>query len=314
MKRLIPCLLLAAALPLAAQLSLDSKEREGKPILINSDAMDVDIENGKATFYGNVVVDDPDVIITCKKMILYQDPKAKEEGKAKEDAKKNASSGAKKADTAGFTVEELKKLEALSKKKASELTKEESQMLEDAKKRKDAAKSRKKKDSNDPFAGENTKLERIECIDDVVITRKNTGEKSQRGTCGKAIYYHKEGAITMTISPVLHQDDSKITGTRLTFFRDSKRIEGTDIKITAKNLNDNNDDSKDSDKKTKKKKNVKKNADADAVDGFYNKTDSEEGDSSSDKKEEQPKKEVRKLSQKEKDTLLGLDKVPEKNK
>ena len=75
MKRLIPCLLLAAALPLAAQFSLNTKDRGDKPILINSDAMDVDIENGKATFYGNVIVNDPQVIITCDRMILYQEPK-----------------------------------------------------------------------------------------------------------------------------------------------------------------------------------------------------------------------------------------------
>ena len=81
MKRLIYCLLMAAALPLAAQFSLDSKNREGKPILINSDAMNVDLEKGIATFYGNVIVNDPDVVITCKKMVLYQETKNKGKGK-----------------------------------------------------------------------------------------------------------------------------------------------------------------------------------------------------------------------------------------
>ena len=247
MKRLIPCLLLTITLPLAAQLSLDSKDREGKPILINSDAMDVDIEKGIATFYGNVVVNDPDVIITCKKMVLYQEPKEKDKAKRK--------------------------------------------------------KVKTKKDSSkDPLSGENTKLERIECIDDVVITRKNTGEKSQWGTCGKAIYYHKQGTITMTIVPVLYQDDSKITGTRLTFFRDSKRIEGTDIKISARNLDEEKELSKDP---SKRKKIQEKNPDADAVDDFYK--DEKEETPKVEKTAEPKKKVTRKLTQKEADALLGLD-------
>ena len=41
----------------------------------------------------------------------------------------------------------------------------------------------------------------------------------------------------MTEDPVLYQDDSKITGNRLTFFRDSNRIEGTEIKIEARDIN-----------------------------------------------------------------------------
>lgn len=190
MKHFLPFLLLAAALPLSAQFTLDSDGRKDKPIMINSDAMDIDMENDKATFYGNVIVNDPDVVITCKKMVLYRE--------SKKDRKKDQEQKEKKTE-------------------------------------KDSG----KKDSADSLSGDQ-KLERIECIDDVVITRKNIQEKgkNQWGTCGKAVYYHKKGAITMTVEPVLYQDDSKITGTRLTFFRDSKRIEGTDIKIEARNLQD----------------------------------------------------------------------------
>ncbi|MBQ9772706.1 MAG: hypothetical protein IJW23_12860 [Lentisphaeria bacterium] len=275
MKRLIPCLLLAISLPLAAQFSLDSKNREGKPILINSDAMDVEIEKGIATFYGNVVINDPDFIITCNKMVLYQAPKDK-------NAKKPA----------------------------------------------------KKKDPNDPLGASGAKLDRIECIDNVVITRKNTGDKSQWGTCGKAIYFHKEGKITMMIDPVLYQDDSKITGIRLTFFRDSKRIEGTDIKITARNLSEEDMNPKNP---AKKKNAPVKKTDADAVDNFYNRDNDNKNDGGTDGKNDgmnssknggsgknsdtgvqgapRPQREVpRKISQKEVDTLLGLDSVPDKDK
>lgn len=255
MKRLIYCLLMAAALPLAAQFSLDSKNREGKPILINSDAMNVDLEKGIATFYGNVIVNDPDVVITCKKMVLYQETKNK--GKQAKSDKKNVD----------------------------------------------------RKKSKDPLAGEGAKLERIECIDDVVITRKNTEGKNQWGTCGKAVYFHKEGTITMTIDPVLYQDESKITGIRLTFFRNSKQIEGTDIKITARNLTEEEDDPKNPGKKKERRK--KEKSDAEAVDEFYKKTDSR---NESGKSGEPTAKAPRKLSQKEADALLGLDKVPEKDK
>ena len=247
MKRLIPCLLLAMALPLTAQLSLDSKDRDGKPILINSDAMDIEIEKGVATFYGNVVVNDPDIIITCEKMVLYQEPRG-------------------------------------------------------GKKSKDAAPA--KKNSKNPLDGKDTKLERIECIGNVVITRKNSGESSQWGTCGKAIYYHKEGSVTMTDDPVLYQDESKITGIRLTFFRDSKRIEGTDIKITARNL----DDERRNPRNPGKKKNAPaRKTDADAVDNFYN-------DDKGNNAPAPQKKDAPKLSKKDTDALLGLDSVPDKDK
>ena len=191
---LIVFLLLAAAIPLSAQFSIDSKGRGNKPILINSDAMDVDLENGKATFYGNVIVNDPQVIITCKKMILYQEPKKKQ---------KDAAAGKKNTEKTANSP------------------------------RKDG-----KEEKSDSLTG-GAKLDRIECVEDVVITRKKVrdDDKNQWGTCGKAVYFHQKGTITMTEEPVLYQDDSKITGTRLTFFRDSNRIEGTEIKIEARDLN-----------------------------------------------------------------------------
>lgn len=251
MKRLLPSLLLAITLPLAAQFSLDSDKREGKPILINSDAMSVDIEKGIATFFGNVIVNDPQVIITCKKMVLYQEPKSK--------------------------TAEKKKTE------------------------------QKKKKNNDPLSGEGSKLERIECIDDVVITRKDSGDKNHWGTCGKAVYYHKQGSITMTIEPILYQDDSKITGTRLTFYTDSKQIEGSDVRITARNLGDEKNNPKNPDKKEKSNKKT----DADLVDDFYNDGNAKAPAANSGASNGRVK---RKLTQKEADAILGFDKAPAKDK
>ena len=187
MKRFITCLFLAALVPLSAQFSLDSGNRKEKPIKVDSDAMDIDMQSGKATFYGNVVVNDPDVMINCDRMILYRDNK--KDAKDKKEADQN-------------------------KEVQKDQSKKEEKLAEDL------------------------KLERIECIGNVVITRKNFQEKgkNQRGTCGKATYYHQIAKITMEIEPVLYQDDSKITGTTLSFFNNSQRISGTDIKIEARNL------------------------------------------------------------------------------
>ena len=138
----------------------------------------------------------------------------------------------------------------------------------------------------------------------------------------------------MMIDPVLYQDDSKITGIRLTFFRDSKRIEGTDIKITARNLSEEDMNPKNP---AKKKNAPVKKTDADAVDNFYNRDNDNKNDGGTDGKNDgmnssknggsgknsdtgvqgapRPQREVpRKISQKEVDTLLGLDSVPDKDK
>ena len=292
MKRLLPCLLLAAVLPLAAQFSLDSKNRSGEPILINSDAMNVDLEKGSATFYGNVVVNDPDVIIECKKMVLYQEPK----NKNNDDVKRKAERERKRKLAQTMSKEELEKL---------------------AKQEQEKKKKEKEQKDKDPFSGENSKLERIECIGDVKITRKNTDGKNESGTCGKAVYFHKEGSITMTIDPVLYQDDSKITGVRLTFFHKSKQIEGTDVKITAITQTDD-EDSKKSDKKKEAKKKTEK-SDAEKVSEFYSKDKKQneddadgENDSASSKQQKDESGNKKKLTQKEADALLGLDKVSEK--
>ena len=117
----------------------------------------------------------------------------------------------------------------------------------------------------------------------------------------------------MLIDPVLYQDDSKITGIRLTFFRDSKRIEGTDIKITARNLDE---ESKNPKSPTKKKSDSAKK-DAAEVDKFYNGDEDEKSgkdDENSDVNKQSQKKDVPRLSQKETDALLGLDTVPDKKK
>ena len=251
MKHLIPCLLLATAVPLMAQFDFNSKvnSEDRGPTYIKADSMGVDLEKKITTFYGNVVVNDPEIVITCQKMVLYQVPK-----KTQVDPKN----------------------------------------LTEAEKAKLAEEKRKEKDS---LTG-NSKLERIECIGNVVMTRKTKpGEKSEWGTCGKAVYYQKDGRINMIQNPVLHQDDSTITGIRLTYYRDSKRVEGTGINIQARNFSQEKKD-------PNNPENSKK-----GVDPKKKKTDKKPEDFNKFYKNEEPKAEKKAMTQQEKDSLLGLDKV-----
>lgn len=98
-------LLLAGSFTLSAQMSFlnSSKarrtDRTGKPTVINADAMDIDIQNNKAVFMGNVIVDDPEVTITCRKMTIYLEDKDDEkEDEGKKDPEKKKNEDGKKSD------------------------------------------------------------------------------------------------------------------------------------------------------------------------------------------------------------------------
>ena len=96
-------LFLTGNLTLSAQMSFlnSSKarrsDRTGKPTVINADAMDIDIQNNKAVFMGNVIVDDPEVTITCRKMTIYLENREEEKAdEKKSDPKKNLKKDSKK--------------------------------------------------------------------------------------------------------------------------------------------------------------------------------------------------------------------------
>lgn len=170
--------LLAAQIPLFSQISLFSAANKNRasrgdtPTTINADAMDIDIANNKATFLGNVLVDDPEMLITCRKMVLFL-----------EDSKKNA-------------------------------------------KNTEAAKDQKEKTKSEDPAGGKT-LSRIECIDDVVITRKallSNGEE-QKACAGKAVYDVKGDSITLLDKPVVIKGKSRVRGEVITLHLDSERVE-----------------------------------------------------------------------------------------
>ena len=86
-------LLLTGNFTLSAQMSFlgasrsKKTDRAGKPTIINADAMDIDIQNNKAVFMGNVMVDDPEITITCRKMTIILEDSDKNEKDGKKDAK-----------------------------------------------------------------------------------------------------------------------------------------------------------------------------------------------------------------------------------
>lgn len=178
--------LFAAQIPLFSQISLFSaagkrSARPDTPTTINADAMDIDIANNKATFLGNVLVDDPEMLITCRKMILFL-----------EDAEKTPKADGKKGDAAKAAA---------------------------------PGQNAPAAESDDPTGGK--KLTRIECIDDVVITRKaplSNGEE-QKAFAGKAIYNVKDETITLLIKPLVIKGKSRVRGEVITLHLDSERVE-----------------------------------------------------------------------------------------
>ncbi len=68
---LCSCVLAQAQFSFIDVKSDSGKSRSDKPTFINADAADIDIANNRATFMGNVKVDDPDMILTCRKLIIY---------------------------------------------------------------------------------------------------------------------------------------------------------------------------------------------------------------------------------------------------
>ena len=74
---LLTACLLSVCVESFAQLQLFSspgknkKEKSDEPTIINSDAMDIDMANDKITLLGNVDVQDPEMGIKCRKMIIF---------------------------------------------------------------------------------------------------------------------------------------------------------------------------------------------------------------------------------------------------
>lgn len=70
----------------------DRKNSE-EPTTINSDAMDIDMANDKITLLGNVDVQDPEMNIKCRKMIIYLGKSEKKSDVSTGDSTRDEQSG-----------------------------------------------------------------------------------------------------------------------------------------------------------------------------------------------------------------------------
>ena len=184
MKRLVshPCYAVLAAVSLMlfctdafGQLQLfsvstsekEKKDRSEEPTIINSDAMDIDMARDMVTLLGNVDVQDPEMNIKCRKMVIY-----------------------------------LGKSEKKDKPKTGDEVRDEQVGKE---------------------------VVKIECIGDVVITRKqaevaNGVKENQQAFAGKAVYMVKEETITLTEDPVLVKGMNRLMGERIIMYTKTERV------------------------------------------------------------------------------------------
>lgn len=136
------------------------KSKANVPTIVNADAMDMDIARNQVVLLGNVDVQDPEMNIKCRKMVIY---------------------------------------------------------LGDA------------GDGNDLRLREkNRRVVRIECIDDVVITRaadKSAGRQEiQQAFAGKAVYLVKDDTITLTLKPVVVNGPNRLEGEQITLYTKTDRV------------------------------------------------------------------------------------------
>lgn len=186
---------------LSAQFSsfLDGKIQRrdrSKPTMINAESMDIDINNNRVTLIGNVDVDDPEMNIKCRKMVIYLSAAPKKEKKTAEKAAVKKQVAPKQDLAATFGPVEEKKDGKKKKKSSNELDRD---------------------------------LDRIECIGEVVISR-STGsadgknQEIQRAYAGEAIYYVKEEKIVLKDNPVVVSSQNRLTGEIITLYPKTERI------------------------------------------------------------------------------------------
>ena len=73
--------------------SKKDRKNSDEPTTINSDAMDIDMANDKVTLLGNVDVQDPEMNIKCRKMIIYLGKSEKKSEASTGDSTRDEQSG-----------------------------------------------------------------------------------------------------------------------------------------------------------------------------------------------------------------------------
>ena len=77
----------------SATSSKKDRKNSEEPTTINSDAMDIDMANDKITLLGNVDVQDPEMNIKCRKMIIYLGKSEKKSEASTGDSTRDEQSG-----------------------------------------------------------------------------------------------------------------------------------------------------------------------------------------------------------------------------
>ena len=77
----------------SATSSKKDRKNSEEPTTINSDAMDIDMANDKVTLLGNVDVQDPEMNIKCRKMIIYLGKSEKKSEASTGDSTRDEQSG-----------------------------------------------------------------------------------------------------------------------------------------------------------------------------------------------------------------------------
>ena len=70
-----------------------NRKNSEEPTIINSDAMDIDMANDKITLLGNVDVQDPEMNIKCRKMVIYLGKSEKKSEASTGDSTRDEQSG-----------------------------------------------------------------------------------------------------------------------------------------------------------------------------------------------------------------------------
>ena len=180
---------------------LSSNNKRGKiPTVITADSMDFNMKKNIAVFSGNVHVDDVQMTILCRKMIIYfvDDKKVKNK-----DGELNPIDA--------YTAEKSDETDTMKKDESKNNSKT------------DASKSKSK------IGKTNKKVKSIVCLKDVVIIHKVPKDEENKGgtqkaVSDKAVYDVPSGKITLTIHPELHRGKDVLKGKRITFWLNDERL------------------------------------------------------------------------------------------
>ena len=184
-----------------------SKRDSSVPTTVTAITMDFDMENNIITLLGDVVVDDPEITIECNRMKIFLEEKSDSGTSANTPTEENiAESSSASSSTENTDIPPSAVSSSTDESAETQAGNEEE--------------AENTSGSEDMISGGGKQIDRIECLGDVVITRKpapdETPDQEQRATAGKAVYFYKDSIIELTEKPVIYTQDKKISGRTIT--------------------------------------------------------------------------------------------------